>query len=40
MGAKLHQPKGKQPRSLIKVPKYILSAYEGGEISLTMRMLA
>ena len=40
MGAKLHQPKGKQPRSLIKVPKSTLSAYQGGEISLTVRMLA
>ena len=26
MGAKLHRSKGKQPRSLSKVPKFILSA--------------
>ena len=26
MGAKLHWPKGKQPRSQSKVPKFLLSA--------------
>ena len=39
MGAKLHQSKGKQPRSLSKVPKSKLSV-KGGENSLTTRRLA
>jgi hypothetical protein len=39
MGAKLHQSKGKQPRSQSKVPKYILSV-KGGVATTTVRMLA
>ena len=40
VGAKLHASKGEQPRSPIKVPKFTLSALEGGEVSQTVRMLA
>ena len=40
VGAKLHASKGEQPRSPTKVPKSTLSAIEGGEVSLTVRMLA
>jgi hypothetical protein len=39
MGAKVHQSKGKQPRSPSKVPKYILSV-KGGVATATTRRLA
>ena len=39
MGAKFHNTRGKQPRSLVKVPKYMLSG-KGGEISQTARRFA
>ncbi len=32
MGAKLHQSKGKQPRSQVKVPKSMLSV-KGGDLT-------
>ena len=39
MGAKLHQSKGKQPRSPTKVPKFMLSV-KGGVATATTRRLA
>jgi len=39
MRAKLHQSKGKQPRSQAKVPKSTLSV-KGGDLTLTTRRLA
>ncbi len=39
MGAKVHQSKGKQPRSQSKVPKYMLSV-KGGVATATTRRLA
>ena len=39
MGAKLHQPKGKQPRPPSKVPKSMLSV-KGCEMTYTTRRLA
>ena len=39
MGAKLHQSKGKQPRSSSKVPKFLLSV-KGGDLTYTTRRLA
>jgi len=39
MGAKLHQSKGKQPRSQSKVPKSKLSV-KGGVVTTTVRRLA
>ena len=38
MGAKVHQSKGKQPRSQSKVPKYMLSV-KGGVVTATIRRL-
>ena len=50
MGAKLHQSKGKQPRSQSKVPKFSVSdgsafigrglSVKGGEMTWTIRRLA